>query len=195
VGDEPIEQDAVLDGDAPDPALALAAGTGRTGNVPLAVLAGVLTAVAGVLLWTLLARYVREFAGLSVLTGLTVGYVLRVVSGRTTVPVRVAAALIVAVACVAGTVTSTRAVLARTIPEQIPGSHISFTELMKNFDYGKTFTVVQRQGALPILIYVAAVVIAYLAAGPQKPAKGKAQPVEEPFEEPLDEPSAPAGTD
>lgn len=184
--DEPIEQDAALSLDAGTPD-----GDGRTGSLPLAILAGILTAAAGVLVWTLLGRFAgREFVGISVVTGLAVGYVLRVVSGRSTIPVRIAAALILAVTCVAGTVTAGRAVLAKTLPEQVPGSHISWWELMRRFDYGQTVSTVRHRGGLTLAIYAAAAVIAFLSAGPQKPKPAPADPADPADAEPVATPES-----
>lgn len=203
MSDEPIEQGAVP-GEVVVPADAVpgegvAPGEGvpdapppmaaaRSGNVVLAVLAGIATAAAGIVVWTVLCRLMgRPFPGMSVVIGLTVGYVLRVVSRRATVPIRVVAALLTAVAAVVGAITSTRGVLAKTIPEQVPGSHVGFGDLMRSFEWSQTFSVIKHQGNVTVVLYAAAVVIAFLSAGPQKPKK--AAPAETADTEPAEPPT------
>ncbi|MDQ1711603.1 MAG: hypothetical protein QOE45_1053 [Frankiaceae bacterium] len=168
----PIEQDAepglaeettfADEGVAPD-------GTGGPrGNLALGILAGIGAAVAGVLVWAgVTLSSGREFVGISVLTGLAVGYLMRRVSGRTGVGTRLGAALITAAACIAGTVMAVVAITSKTYK-------VGYVDLLRHFMYSETFTIVRKRPGLTLVVYAAAVVVAFLSAGPQKPKPSRA---------------------
>jgi hypothetical protein len=175
---QPIEQDTdphlVPDdgdaGDGGDPLEADPLADAPSGNLALAVLAAVGACAVAVVLWTvLMLAGGREFVGLTVIAGLAAGYLLRRVSGRSTTVVRVLAGLVTAVACVVGTVTAVVAFTSRTY-------HVGYVDLLRHFHYSETFTVVKHRRGMTLVVYAAAVVIAYLSAGPQKPKKVKDEP-------------------
>lgn len=135
------------------------AGGGR--RVLLGILAAVLVAIAGVAAWALIyAQAEREYVGVAVVIGLAVGWVLRVVSGRTDLWLRFVAVLITAVSCVAGTVTGEVAYTAKVY-------RADFWQLLGDIapDW---FEVMRRRPALSFAIFLAGLVLAYLSASPQK---------------------------
>ncbi len=119
----------------------------------LGVLASLVVIAAGIGLWTVLLKSLdKEYFGVTVLIGLLVGYVLREVSRRSDVPVRILAVVLTAVACVAGTLIS-RAIY---LPE------------------GQSLT--KMQGIGPYLTFGMALVVAYISAVPSKPKKAATPP-------------------
>lgn len=139
----------------------------RRGNVPLAILAGLAVAALGVALWTVLYVFAgREIVGVSVLTGFAVGYVMREVSRRSTVPVRVGAAIITAIVCLVGNVVARVAYTAAEFD-------FSFWTLLEDVA-PDTFKLLFERDALTLAIFAAAVVVAYMAAGPKQAPKQKA---------------------
>jgi hypothetical protein len=151
------------------------AAPGPGGNLALGVLAAVAVAALGVLVWTvlLLSGVKWNVAGITVIAGLAAGYLIRRVSGRSGLGVRVTAAVIIAVAAVVGTVTSVLAFTSHSYK-------IGFGTLLKHYKYRDTFTLLKHLPARTLVIYAAAVVIAFLSAGPQKPKAAKAGPADEP---------------
>lgn len=128
---------------------------------PLAILAGLGTGLLGVVLWAFVfMQFDREYVGVAVIIGLVVGWVIRTVSRRSTVAARVAAVLITAVTCVLGTVIG----------------EVAYTAKFYDADFGKllgdvlpdTFNVVKDRPAVTLGIFVVALVLAWLSAGPQK---------------------------
>lgn len=178
------DEDALDRGDAatdPGPDAGAEAGVAETGpagpggNLALGVLAAVAVAALGVLLWTvlLLSGVKWNVAGITVIAGLAAGYLIRRVSGRSGLGVRATAAVIIAVAAVVGTVTSVLAFTSHSYK-------IGFGTLLKHYKYRDTFTLLKHLPARTLVIYAAAVVIAFLSAGPQKPKAAKPGPATEP---------------
>jgi hypothetical protein len=180
------------DGDAFDPPELAAydeepvvapAGRGAKGWL-LAILAGVAVVAVGVAGWGLLDTVAtRDFVGISVLIGLLVGYVVRELSGRTSLGARLVAVLITAVGCVAGATVGETAYTAATYK-------VKFWDLLPEVDVWRLMT---HRPAVHYAVYVVALVIAFLAAGPQKPKTKPAPEDAEPAEEPLGE--EPTGED
>lgn len=143
----------------------------------LATLAGLAVAVLGIVAWALLYVQVeREFVGVSVVIGFVAGWLIRVVSGRHDLPPRIIAVVITAIACVVGTVV---AEVAFTASEY----GASFTQLLGDV-LPETFTILSKRPLLTLAVFVAALVLAFLSAGPQ--SKDKTSPQVAPLE-PLDE--------
>ncbi len=135
----------------------------------LAILASIALAAGGVALWAgVYAIREREYIGIAVLIGLLVGYVMRAVSGRTTIVVRLIAGLVTAIACVCGTVVGEAAYVAAKYDSK-------FWKLLGDIE-PKWWSILRHRNALTFAVYAAAVVIAFLAAGPQKPKKVKTVP-------------------
>jgi hypothetical protein len=133
--------------------------TPRSGNLLLAIVAAVGVAAIGVALWGVLyATAKREFVGVSVLIGLLVGYVVRELSKRSTIATRLLAVVVTALACVAGTVVGEVAYTAAQF-------HTKFWKLFGDVA-GDWFTLLRHRTGLQFAIYAAALVIAFLAAGP-----------------------------
>ncbi len=133
---------------------------------PLAILAGIGTLLAGFVVWSLV--YIiggKEYVGVAVVVGLVVGWALRVVSRRSTIPVRVVAVLLTAVACVYGPLVASAAFSAVELDE---GFFDIFGRAFPN-----AFTVLGNQPWQVKLIFVAALVLAWMSASPQKPKQPK----------------------
>jgi hypothetical protein len=143
------------------------------GKVVLGVLAALLVAALGVALWAFVyAQMEREYVGVAVVIGLAVGWVIRVVSGRSTLPVRIVAVVVTAVACVAGTLFGDAAYTAKQFKADF------FTVLGDIAP--DTFDTLSKRPVLSFVIFAAGMVLAFLSAGPQKPKKSAPQvaPVE-----------------
>lgn len=147
--------------------------TERRGSLLLATLAGLAVAVVGVVAWALLYVQVeREFVGVSVVIGFVAGWLIRVVSRRHDLPPRVIAVVITAIACVIGTVV---AEVAFTASEY----GASFTQLLGDV-LPETFSIVGKRPPLTLAVFGAALVLAFLSAGPQ--SKDKKSPQVAPLE-------------
>lgn len=169
------------DGAAPVTAPAVAAPP--RSRLPLATLAGLGVVVAGLVAWTLLYFALdRDYVGISVVVALVVGYVVREVSGRSDIPPRVVAALLTVVLCVVGAVSSASVGIVED--ETFAALDLqwwpTFRGLMK-----EPWTVLESQRAITWAIFGAAVVVAFLSAGPAKPKKG-AVAAPAPAAEPVD---------
>lgn len=184
--DQPVDLDSGLDdsgmeGDG-DAAMAEPVPPARW---PLAILASLGAAVIGVVLWALIyANAEREYVGVSVVIGLTIGWLMRVVSRRSTIAVRIVAVVITALACVAGTVVGEVAYTSKAFK-------FAFWTLLKDVA-PDTFKLLSERPGLTYGIFVAALVLAFLSAGPQKPKASKLRgdptpvaPVDEPGDAPL----------
>jgi hypothetical protein len=162
------------------------AGTAEpAGRLALGILAGVLVALLGIAVWAIVyAKAEREFVGVSVVTGLAIGWTIRTVSRRSTMLVRIVAVLLTAAVCVGGTLAGEVAFTSKTY-------HMGFWKLLGDVA-PDTYDLLSKRPVLTFGVFVAALVLAYLAAAPQKPKapKGgaKAQPVmaqDEPIADPL----------
>jgi hypothetical protein len=144
----------------------------RRGSVPLALLAGIGVAILGIALWAVLHVLLeREIVGVSVVTAFAVGFVMRELARRSTIGLRVAAALITAVVCVAGHLVSTVAYTASQFD-------VGFVALLKDAAPDWLSLLTEGDGhTVRLLIFAAAVVVAFLAAGPKPEPKGKPAPV------------------
>ena len=154
---------------------------------PLAILAALAAAAVGVVAWAYIYTTAeREYVGVSVVIGLTVGWLIRVISRRSTLPARILAVVITALACVAGTVTGEVAYTAKTF-------QADFWRLLGDV-LPDTFTLLRDRPGLTYVIFAAALVLAFLSAGPQKEKPKKrdetpapAESVDEPPRDPLAE--------
>lgn len=141
----------------------------RASRLLLGVLAGLAVALAGVALWAVLyTKMEKDYVGVSVVIGLLVGYVVREVSRRADIPVRVIAALITAAACLLGTVVAEVAYTASQY-------HFPFWDLLKD-QLPHTFQRLGKRNALTFVIYVAAIAVAFLSASPPRPKRVAAPP-------------------
>lgn len=123
-----------------------------TSRLGLGVLASLGVVAAGIGLWVVLLKSLdKEYFGVTVLIGLLVGYVLREVSRRSDMLVRVLAVVLTAVACVAGTLISRAAYL----PD------------------GQSLTKIP---GMAYATFAAALVVAYISAVPSKPKKAATPP-------------------
>lgn len=133
---------------------------------PLAILAALAAAVVGVAVWALIyANLEREYVGVSVVIGLTVGWLIRTVSRRSNLVARVVAVVITAIACVAGTVVGEVAYTSKVYK-------FEFVKLLKDVA-PDTFKLLGDRPALTFGIFAAALVLAFMSAGPQKPKQSK----------------------
>ncbi|HVF06127.1 MAG TPA: hypothetical protein VNA20_14895 [Frankiaceae bacterium] len=160
------------------------------GRLVAAILASLGVVVVGVALWSYIyVQAEREYVGVSVVIGLIVGYVMRLVSGRSTVPVRIIAVLITALACVLGTVAGEAAFTANAYDA-------SFFDLFKDI-LPDSFELVKRRPGLTFAIFGAALVLAFLSASPQDSKKKRKGSDEPPASvvEPVDDAPPPHATD
>lgn len=138
---------------------------------PLAILAALGAAALGIALWSVIfVAAEREYVGVSVVIGLTVGWLVRVVSRRSNLVARVVAVVITAIACVLGTVVA----------------EVAYTSSQFEFGFLKllgdvlpnTFELLSDRPGMTLVIFAAALVLAFLSAGPQKekPSKRRGQP-------------------
>ena len=135
------------------------------GRLVLGILAALAAAAVVVAVWSYV--YVaagREYLAFAVILGVVVGYVLRTVSGRTSIPVRVLASVLTALGCAAGTLSGDAA----------------YNADLYGTGYGEMLTdavLPDWQGRFgarqPIAwaIFAAATVLAFLVAAPAKPSK------------------------
>lgn len=131
-----------------------------------AILASLLAMAAGVALWAFIYQWrEREYPGVAVVIALAVGWLMRVVSRRSTMPVRIVAVLLTALGCVAGSVVGHAAYASTQTPE-------SFGTLLGE-SIENTGNIVTDRPALTYVIFAAALVLAYLSASPQSPKKPK----------------------
>ena len=136
----------------------------------LGTLAGLGVVLVGITAWSLLYAFVkRDYVGVSVVFALGIGYVVREVSRRSDLVPRIVSAVLAAILCVFGSVIAQIANTAREFPEA------SFWDLLVDL-LPDTFSIVSHRNALTFVIFAAAVVVAFLSAGPSKPAAPKAQP-------------------
>jgi hypothetical protein len=139
----------------------------------LGTLAGLGVVLVGIVVWSLLYAYLkRDYVGVSVVFALGIGYVVREVSRRSDLTPRVVSALLAVVLCVFGSVVAQIANTAREF-------HASFWDLLTDL-LPDTFTIVSKRTALTYVIFAAAVVVAFLSAGPSKPKAGAAADPAEP---------------
>lgn len=169
--DDPnLAADLTPDDAAADPGMApydaAAAPAPGAGKVVVATLAALVVAAVGVAVWAFIyAQAEREYVGVAVVIGLTVGWVMRVVSGRSTLPVRVIAVLVTAIACVLGTLFGDAAYTAKEFDADF------FTVLGDIAP--DTFDTLSKRPALSFVIFAAGMVLAFLSAGPQKTKEGR----------------------
>jgi hypothetical protein len=90
---------------------------------------------------------------------------MRAVSGRSDLLPRLLAVVVTAVSCVVGSLVGEVAYVAHRFG-------MAFWPLLRK-DIGKTYDVMKHRNAVAWIVFAAAVVIAFLAAGPQKPKKEK----------------------
>jgi hypothetical protein len=168
-GDDEHFTDADLDAelDAEEAAAIEAAPGPGAGRLLLGLLAAIVVAALGVVLWsTIYAVREREYIGVAVLIGLLAGYTLRAVSRRSDILTRVLAGVVTALACVAGTIFGQVAYVSHHFG-------VAYWPLLKK-DLPKTFDVLKHRTGVSWAVFAAAIVIAFLAAAPQKPKKEKA---------------------
>lgn len=153
---DPTAGDATLTGIEPEPVA-----TERRGSLLLGVLAALGVVVAGTVVWALLyRRFNKEYVGIAVLMGLLIGYVLRGLARRSTIAVRVLAVVVTAVGCAAGSVTGDVAYTTKTF-------HLPFfSTLWRVRD--NWWSIATHRTGLQWGVFAAALVIAFLAAGPTK---------------------------
>ncbi len=135
----------------------------KRGNVPLAILASLAIAAIGVALWGVLAaKTLREYVGISVVVGLIVGYVMRELTRRSTIGVRLIASVITALTCVAGSVVGEVAYLTSDAGAPF------WRHLRDNIEPDAVWASLERRNGIQLAVFAAAVVIAFAAAGPKK---------------------------
>ena len=148
-----------------DPLAAPTLAAAEPARWPLAILAALGVMVAGLALWVFIAmQFNRPMAIVAIAFG--VGWVLRVVSRRSTIAVRVLAVVLTAIAAVIGTVIGTAA------PEENRfGASLTeaFNELLP-----KAFDLVADLPAATLAIYGVSLVLAWLSASPPKDKAGRA---------------------
>lgn len=144
------------------------------GRLPLGALAGVGATLAGVVVWSLLYQSTeRDYVGISVVFALLIGYVVREVSRRSDVVPRVISAVLAAILCYLGTITAAAAYTAQE-------SKLPFGEVWQEL-FEHQSVVFKDRNALTWVIYAAAIVVAYMSAGPPRPkqtAKAGSRPAE-----------------
>lgn len=157
--------------DAVDPAPVAAPKT----RLLLGALAGLGVALLGIVAWVVLYLTTdRDFPGITVVTALLIGYVVREVSRRSDVPARLVSALLAAVMCLVGAVAAISALVVKDTPV---GEAAGFVETFRGL-MPHVFDVVndryQPRPWLTWLIFGAAVLVAYFSTAPAKPKKGAA---------------------
>lgn len=185
--DDPYGADDSLTGelaDAPDDAavdaepVAEPVAARQESRLVLGTLAGAGAVLLGIVVWSLLYAYTkRDYVGVSVVFGLLVGYVVREVSRRSDLVPRIVAAVLTAILCVFGSVIALVANTVRVYPGE------KFFDVLGN-TLPNTFEIVSKRNALTYVIFVAAVVVAFLSAGPSKPKAPAAAPVADEGDEP-----------
>lgn len=171
-GDEPLDDDELLDEEGLDEPPAKPG----VAQFLLGLLLAVGIGAIGVVIWALIyIKAEREYPGVAVFIALAVGYVLRVVSGRATVPVRIAAALVTAVSSLAGLYVGAVAFAVHSANKQsILRGRVKFWTLLKDdFKWEPIKSILKHHNWVAYVIFAAAVVIAFLAASPPKPKKPK----------------------
>jgi hypothetical protein len=139
----------------------------RPGNLLLGIVGALAVSALGVVLWGILyATVKREFVGLAVLIGLLNGYALRELSRRSTILTRILASVVTALACVAGTVVGEVAYTSAKL-------HAAFWKLLGDV-WGDWWTLLRHRTGLQFAIYAAALVIAFLSAGPSQATRSAA---------------------
>ena len=142
------------------------------GRLLLAILLSLVVAAAGIAAWSVIyVEAEREYVGVSVVIGLIVGYVVRLVSGRNTIPARLIAVLITALTCVVGTVAAEAAFTANTYG-------IGFMKVFQDI-LPDALELMSRRPALTLAIFAAALVLAFMSASPQEPKKKKRAPADD----------------
>lgn len=132
----------------------------------LALIAGLAVAAAGIAVWAQLYYWRNNnYVGVSVVFALVIGYVVREVSGRSDLLARILAALVTVAFCVVGFVSATAVGLVKTYgAEYWP----EFKRMMK-----EPWTHIRPAPVLTLVILAAAVVVAFISAGPTKPKQPK----------------------
>lgn len=168
--------------DADDAPLAAPSSPGRWA---LAIVAALVVAAIGVTAWAMIFRATfdplqpdkgREFVGISVVVALVAGWAVRTISGRANLTARLVTVVITALTCVVGRVAADAASLSKDNPTTTFGT--LFGEFL-----GAPLDHVKNLQGLTYGIFAAALVIAWMSAGPQKqkPAKTTATaPTDEP---------------
>ena len=160
-----------------DPDETPVAATPPVGRFLLAILGGLAVALLGVVVWAMIVdRFDRQYVGVAVIVGLVIGWLMRVVSGRTGLGVRIAAALVTAVHCVLGVV----AAQAMFAVNQFRG--VKFFDIFDDLIRDDVWNLLTDSKVVPVLSYVifaAAMVLAFLSAGPQKEPKKKRKSAED----------------
>lgn len=170
---EPLAETTHADPLGADPVVVPAAPAPGAGRLVLAILASLAVIAVGVGLWSYIyVQAEREYVGVSVVIGLIVGYVMRLVSGRSTVPVRIVAVVLTALACVLGTVAGEAAFTANAYDA-------SFLDLFKDI-LPDWLELMERRPGLTFAIFAAALVLAFLSASPQDSKKKRKRDEEPP---------------
>ena len=162
------------------------AATGGAGRWLLGIAASVAVILVGSALWALVYDWRnQEYVGVSVLIGLTLGWVLRTVIGRSDLPVRVLAVVLTAVGIVVGTVVGAAWFAAST---NLPGIGGFWDVLPDVAPHWWDILTDKDRDQITYVIFAAALALAYLSAGPQSSKKKKAAevtPLEDVVHDPL----------
>lgn len=192
-------------GDDLDAALAAPAAGGGAKRWLLAIAASLLAIVVGAAVWAAVYDWRdQEYVGVSVLIGLAVGWLMRVITKRSDIVVRLVAVLLTALGIVVGTVVAAAWFASSSPLATIP----DFWELLPDVlpDWWDILTHPERE-PITYVIFGAALLLAYLSAGPQSSGKKKKgavaeddveyddAPIADPLAEPVADPlAAPAAT-
>lgn len=137
------------------------------GRLLLGLLAALVVGAVGVAAWAgIYASREKEYIGVAVIIGLLAGYAMRAVSGRSDLLPRLLAVVVTALSCVAGSLAGEVAFVAHRYGA-------AFWPLLRH-DADKWWSVMRHRSGIAWVVFAAALVIAFLAAGPQKPKKEKA---------------------
>lgn len=169
---EPVEVttgiDMTVDAEPPAPKTRMVLGT----------LAGLGVALVGVGVWALLYRQLdKDFPGVSVVFALIIGYVVREVSRRSDLVPRIVASVLTAVLIVVGSVIALSAW--ETSDWQERGLPVSFQDVLEE-RFPQAFELLGNQRPLTLVIFGAAVVVAFLSAAPPRPKQVKTAPASDP---------------
>lgn len=163
-------------GDDLDTALAAPVAAGGAKRWLLAIVASLVVIVAGAALWAGVYEWRgQEYVGVGVLIGLSVGWLLRVITKRSDIVVRLVAVLLTALGIVVGTVVANA-----WFTTSLPGTVPTFWDLLPDVlpDWWDILTHPDRE-PMTYVIFGAALLLAYLAAGPQSSGKKKKDAVAE----------------
>lgn len=132
---------------------------------PLGIAAGLGALLLGFVAWGVVYAVFSNYVGVSVVTGLLIGWAIRVASRRSTIAVRVVAVLLTAVSCVYGPIVGAASYSAVEFGD---GFFDAFGRAFPN-----AFTLLTEQGWQVLVIFAAALALAWMSASPPQPKQAK----------------------